>query len=174
VTPDVETGPLSNPDPPTKICTRCGRPLSFSPPWRWTPGGGRVTLSGPFSWQGPSGDSNCYLSDDETVGFPHDPAPDADFVRHGEPPGCGKWNCVLCNALPQTADTRGHTHAPEDDRGGFQSGEQSPCVECGKPTYRIDICFEAHLHYDCAPEAERKYWEAVVAPPNDSDGILHG
>jgi hypothetical protein len=20
-------------------------------------------------------------------------------VRHGEPPGCGKWNCVLCNAL---------------------------------------------------------------------------
>ena len=29
----------------------------------------------------------------------------AEFVRHGEPPGCGKWNCVLCNALPQSADS---------------------------------------------------------------------
>ena len=27
-------------------------------------------------------------------------------MRHGEPPGCGKWNCVLCNALPQSADSR--------------------------------------------------------------------
>jgi hypothetical protein len=57
------------------------------------------------------------------------------------------------------------TNPPEDDRGGFESDTERPCMECGQPAYRVDICFEANLHHDCAPEADRKYWEAVEATP---------
>ena len=54
---------------------------------------------------------------------------------------------------------------PEDDRGGIEVPTEGRCMECGERTNRVDICFEAHLHYDCAPEADRKYWDAVRAEP---------
>jgi hypothetical protein len=80
--------------------------------------------------------------------------PNADFVRHGEPPGCGKWNCVLCNALPQTADSeRAICKHPTVGAVWKRRRLMRVCADCG---------------------AELGYLAGWLPPsPNDSSGSPH-
>ena len=83
--------------------------------------------------------------------------PNADFVRHGEPPGCGKWNCVWCNALPQ--GTHSERRCPRD---GDMESWWLFCPFCG-----------ANLDMAASPNERSEGWQratpALVHRP-DCDG----
>jgi hypothetical protein len=67
-----------------------------------------------------------------------DVTPDNDvyqgFVRHGEPPGCGHWNCVPCNAIrdrdlcPDSLRVDGSKHSWHFDL----DDPRIYCVYCGE------------------------------------------
>lgn len=56
-----------------------------------------------------------------------------------------------------------HDAKPEDvipDDSLLVSGEEKPCVECGKPTHFIDYCGECPL---CSEECSCELWTEISA-----------
>lgn len=46
---------------------------------------------------------------------------------------------------------------PEDDRGGLPASEPGECLWCHQECDRVDVEFEAYVHYDCVPRMRTTY-----------------